>query len=283
MENNNLSDSRLDLEIYLMGDMKIEFMFFLGECFKDNFFETLSWGNFRRFQLVLSNKNQWVNFHFISLSNEMSADVLINSFKIYEKRNFTLLFYNANDQKSQKNVDTLYESLISERNKFYEGILNEESVELNFKKISFDSNCVTSEEIKNNLKFLTNNNEENLIYKVGFYPNTTNRKTKNVKKSDANSSYDINGDNFYIFGQEETIDFAGLMGFILNENFKKLKITNNVKINNFLEVLKFQNKEPIRAKEKKEDNKLIYFFKIIEWLIVLYILVSFYRFIIDNP
>jgi hypothetical protein len=283
MENSNLSDSRLDLEIYLMGDMKIEFMFFLGECFKENFFETLSWGNFRRFQLVLSNKSQWVNFHFISLSNEMSADVLINSFKIYEKRNFTLLFYNANDQKSQKNVETLYESLISERNKFYEGILNEESVELSYKKISSDSNCLSSEEIKNNLKFLTNNTDENLIYKVGFYPNTTNRKTKNVKKSDVNSSYDLNGDNFYISGQEETIDFAGLMGFILNENFKKLKITNNVKINNFLEVLKFQYKEPIKLKDKKEDNKLIYFFKIIEWLIVLYILVSFYRFIIDNP
>jgi hypothetical protein len=44
-----------------MGEMKIEFMCFLGECFKDNFFETLSWGNFRRFQLILSNKKNWIN------------------------------------------------------------------------------------------------------------------------------------------------------------------------------------------------------------------------------
>ena len=278
------SDSRLDLEIYLMGDMKIEFMYFLGECFKDNFFETLSWGNFRRFQLILSNKSQWINLHFISLGNEMSADVLINSFKIYEKRNFTLLFYNANDQKSEKNVESLYESLIVERNKFYEGILNEENIESNLKKISNDVSCVTSEEIKKNLKFLTDNTSDgNLIFKVGFCPNTTNRKTKNIKKSDANSSYQINGDYFYISGKEETVDFASFLAFILNENFKKLKFANNVNITNFLEVLKFQPKESMKIKEKKYENKLIYFFKTIEWLIVLYILVSFYRFIIDNP
>lgn len=279
--NSTYSDSRLDIEIYVMGEMKIEFMCFLGECFKDNFFETLSWGNFRRFQLILSNKKNWINIHFIFLRNEMSADVLINTFKIYEKRNFTLLFYNANDQKSEKHVETLNETLISERNKFYEGILNDESINTNLKKISYDDSKEIRENIKNNLKFLTDNSsEENLIYKIGFYPNLTNKKTKNIKKADVNSSYEINGDYFYINGQEETCEFAGLLEFLLVENFKKLKI--NQSISGFLDVIKFNPKGQDIVKEKKSQNKLIYFLKVIEWLIVLYILVSFYKFIIDH-
>ena len=288
MENNNFTDSRLDIEIYVMGEMKIEFMCFLGECFKDNFLETLSWGNFRRFQLILSNKKNWINVHFIFLRNEMSADVLINSFKIFEKRNFTFLLYNANDQKSEKHIETLYESLSTERNKFYEGILNDDSIHNNLKKISSDvlnkNLKISNEIIKNNLKFLIDNtSEENLIYKIGFYPNTTNRKTKNIKKTDVNTSYEINGDYFYIGGQEETSDFTGLLRFILNENFKKLKIENSVSLANFMEVLKFNPRNSdVMKEEKKPKKKLIYFLKIIEWLIVIYILVSFYKFIIDN-
>jgi hypothetical protein len=161
----------------------------------------------------------------------MNADVLINTFKIYEKRNFTLLIYNAHDQKSEKHIDSLYESLITERNKFYEGILNEESIENNLNRISSDdvnkNFAMSSEVIKNSLKFLTDSSsEENLIYKIGFYPNTTNRKTRNLKKTDTTTftSYDIKEDYFYITGQEETCDFSNLLNFILNENFKKLKI-----------------------------------------------------------
>jgi hypothetical protein len=279
--NSTYSDSRLDIEIYVMGEMKIEFMCFLGECFKDNFFETLSWGNFRRFQLILSNKKNWINVHFIFLRNEMSADVLINTFKIYEKRNFTLLFYNANDQKSEKHVESLYESLISERNKFFEGILNDESIYNNLKKISSTISTEVTEGIKNNLKFLTDNSsEENLIYKIGFYPNLTNKKTKNIKKADVNTSYEVNGDYFYINGQEETCGFDGLLEFILVESFKKLRINQN--LTGFLEVIKFSPRGQEVVQGKKPKKKLIYFLKIIEWMIVLYILVSFYKFIIDH-
>lgn len=190
-------------------------------------------------------------------------------------------FYNANDQKSEKHVETLNETLISERNKFYEGILNDESINTNLKKISYDDSKEIRENIKNNLKFLTDNSsEENLIYKIGFYPNLTNKKTKNIKKADVNSSYEINGDYFYINGQEETCEFAGLLEFLLVENFKKLKI--NQSISGFLDVIKFNPKGQDIVKEKKSQNKLIYFLKVIEWLIVLYILVSFYKFIIDH-
>lgn len=290
----NFSDTRLDIEVYVMGEMKIEFMCFLGECFKDNFFETLSWGNFRRFQLILSNKKNWINIHFMMLRNEVSADVLINTFKIYEKRNFTFLFYNAHDQKSEKHIDTLYESLIQERNKFYEGILNEESISANLKKISGDSSTsnlkISTEMIKNNLKFLTENSqEENLIYKIGFYPNTTSKKTKNIKKSaDMNLSYEIGNEIFYIQGEEDVIDFAGLVTFILKENFKKLKIENpnsnsSLNLENFLDILKFDKKNVKKGKDKSSQNKMMhYFVKTIDWLIVIYILASFYKFIIDH-
>lgn len=287
VDTKNYSDARLDIEIYVMGEMKIEFMQFLGECFKDNFFETLSWGNFRRFQLILSNKKNWINVHFIFLRNEMSADVLINTFKIYEKRNFSLLLYNAHDQKKEKHIDSLYDSLISERNKFYEGILNEDSIDNNLMKMSSDtlnkSLKITPDVIKNNLKFLTDNSsEENLIFKIGFYPNTTNKKTKNIKKADNITSYEILEDYFYIGGQEETTDFSGLLTFILTESFKKLRITSTVNLNTFLDVIKFNPKNVEKVKDKKPQNKLIYFLKIIEWLIVIYILVSFYKFIIDH-
>ena len=138
-----------------------------------------------------------------------------------------------------------------------------------------------TEGIKSNLKFLTDNSsEENLIYKIGFYPNLTNKKTKNIKKADVNTSYEVNGDYFYISGQEETCGFDGLLEFILIESFKKLRINQN--LTGFLEVIKFSPRGQQVVQGKKPKKKLIYFLKIIEWMIVLYILVSFYKFIIDH-
>ncbi len=292
---NPLNDTRLDMEVYVMGEMKIEFMHFLGECFKDNFFETLSWGNFRRFQLILSGKKSWINLHFIFLRNEMSADVLINTFKIYEKRNFTLLLYNAHDQKKEKQIDTLYDSLISERNKFYEGILSDESIDQNLKKLSVENTMnelkITADSLKNNLKFLTGDScEENLVYKIGFYANSTNRKTKNIKRADGNSTYNISNDIFYIPGNEVTSDFSDLVSFLLVEHFKKLKISsgnsnsnsNSNTLNNFIEILKFQQMDESKSSSVSKPKKMMYFIKTIDWLIVIYILSSFYKFIIDN-
>ena len=158
-------DSRLDLEIYVMGEMKYEFMSFLGECYKENFCETLSWGNFRRFQLTLTGKKNWINIYFILLKNEMTADVLINTFKAYEKRNSTIILYNAHDQKSKKAAETLQESLIFERNKFYEGILNDNSIKKSLKKLSEEQTelnaDVDTETLKENLRNLL----EKIIYR----------------------------------------------------------------------------------------------------------------------
>ena len=151
-KNNKSEESRLDLEVYIMGEMKYELMFFLGECYKDNFCETLSWGNFRRFQLTLSNNKNWINIYFIILRNEMTADVLINTFKIYEKRNLTLLLYNTNDQKSKKLIENLQEILIFERNKFYEGILNDNSIKKNMKKLVDEDNQSHNEVDSDTLK-----------------------------------------------------------------------------------------------------------------------------------
>jgi hypothetical protein len=282
--NNNFTNSRLDLEIYVMGEMKLEFMTFLGECFKENFIETLSWGNFRRFQLVISDKNSWLNVHFIHLKNEVNADILINSFKIYEKRNFTLLLYNPNDQKNEKQIDSLYESLILERNKFYEGILNEDQVNKNLKKFTSDTNFknlkINSTDLIKNLRFLTENEGQNLIYKIGFYPNLVNKKTKNLKKHDSNNLYELNNEIFQIKDEEPT-DFSGLMNFILKENFAKFRVDDsNQNIKNFFEVINFNPKTKPKQKTKKADNKMQYFVKVIDWLIVIYIISCFYKFMI---
>ena len=110
---------KLDMEIYIMGDTKLEFISFLSDCFKENFFETLSWGNFRRFQLLLENNNIWLNIFFVLLNNEQNGDLIINNFKIFEKRNFLLMVYIVNDSKSEKQIDNMYESFLAERDKLY--------------------------------------------------------------------------------------------------------------------------------------------------------------------
>jgi hypothetical protein len=286
--NNKATEKRLDLDIYIMGEMRYEFMSFLSDCFNEKFVETLSWGNFRRFQLILSKGKNWMNVHFYLLKNEMSADVLINSFKIYENRNITLLFYNVNDNKSEKQIEALYDSLIFERDKLFDGILNDESLSKNMKKIYLDSNNTNStnnlnntkinnEEIKNNLKFLTEK-DENLIYKIGFWPNNTNKKTKNVKKND-NTTYDIENKIFFIDDEEGT-DFYGLMKFLLIENAEKLKIGN---IEIFERIININPKiKNVLENEKPKKDLIDYFVKIIDWLIVFYICTCAAKFIFDT-
>jgi hypothetical protein len=275
----NQINSRLDLEIYLMGEMKYEFLSFLGECYKDNFFESLSWGNFRRFQLILNNKSNWINIHFILLKNESNADVLINSFKIYEKRNMTLLLYNVHDQKSEKNIEPVYNALIFERNKFYDGILDEESVEKSLLRLSeINKKKVTSDDIKSSLKFLTEK-DDNLIFKIGFYPNVINKKTKNIKKIDNsnNTSYLIENEIFYM-DDEEPISFTGLLIYLLQKNFRKLMFQNGTE-EKFIKVVVDCNKKEEKVSNKsKDDNMLSHFVKIIDYLIIVYILSCAYKF-----
>lgn len=274
------TNTRLDIELYIMGEMKFEFMTFLGDCYKDNFFETLSWGNFRRFQLVLSNRGKWINVHFILLRNEMSADVLINSFKAYEKRSLTLLLYNANDVKAEKHIETVQEALIAERDKLYDGILSEESINKNLKRLSTElSNKnlkVSSDSMKTNLRYLADK-QENLIYKVGLFPSSVNKRTKNVKKNDMSGSYHIESKVFYL-GEEEACDFSELMCFLMGEISNKLDFD----LGNFVDLVK---KEKINSKsidKKPKSDTLDYFVKSIHWLLLIYIVSCLLSMLLGN-
>lgn len=283
-------DSRLDLELYIMGEMKYEFMSFLGECYKENFCETLSWGNFRRFQLTLIGKRKWVNIYFVLLKNEMTADVLINTFKSYEKRNSTLILYNAYDQKSKKAAETLQEQLITERNKFYEGILNENSIKKNLKKLSeeqsefFSREEIDTENLKKNLKYLVDN-QHTLINKIGLYSNQTNKKTKNVKKNDSNSSYEIDSAIFCLENEGEKCTFNEIVNFTIKDHFAKLRVKEK-EYEQFLKVIVEYSTiknfgDSNDTKKQANESLLNRILKSINWLILFYILVCFYNFLIN--
>lgn len=277
-----ISESRLDLEIYVMGDMKYEFVNFLEECFKNNFYESISWGNFKRFQLVLSNESNWVNIYFI-IVNETSYDVLINSFKIFEKKNFTLLFYNANDQKSEKNIDSLYDNLIFERNKLYEGILNEDNFNKNIKKIEEKSISHTIyEEVKKGMKFLADE-EDQLIYKIGFYPNLINKKSKMMKKNEQNVVYEIDNEIF-LTSEEDKSTFYGLFSFLLKSHFDQFKLDklkNDKNMKNFIDVMKINTKAKANPESVKKDLPVSSFLRAVNFFIILYIVVCSYKYFFE--
>lgn len=277
-----ISESRLDLEIYVMGDMKYEFVNFLEECFKNNFYESISWGNFKRFQLVLSNESNWVNIYFI-IVNETSYDVLINSFKMFEKKNFTLLFYNANDQKSEKNIDTLYDNLIFERNKLYEGILNEDNFNKNIMKIDEKSISNTIyEEVKKGMKFLADE-EDQLIYKIGFYPNLMNKKSKMIKKNEQNIVYEIDNEIF-LTSEEDKSTFYGLFSFLLKSHFEQFKLDkfkNDKNMKSFIDVMKINTKAKVNTDPVKKDLPVSSFLRAVNFFIILYIVVCFYKYFFE--
>jgi hypothetical protein len=279
----NKSNSRLDIEIFLMGDMKYDLMSFLGECYKDSFFETLSFGNFRRFQLTINNKKNWINFFFIILNNDASHDILNNTFKIYEKRNINILLFNAFDQKSKKFAETLEENLIGDRNKIFDGILNDNNLNKIMKKLSENNDelytmDIDTETLKENLSYLTDN-ENSLFYKVGFYPNQTNKKTKNIKKNDGNSQYDKDA-NIFSFEENEKTNFHSLLKFLLVEYFNKLKIKEN-EYDNFIKVI-LDLKKVDSFVEKSKNGIMGIIIKSIDWIILLYILICFYKFLLNN-
>lgn len=279
------NNSRLDIEIYLMGDMKYDLMSFLGECYKEDFFETLSWGNFRRFQLSLSNKKNWINIYFIILKNENTSDILINTFKIYEKRTINLLLYNAFDQKSKKNAELLEENLLCDRNKIFDGILNDNNMKKNMKKLADEEELnvdVDTETLKENLNYLTDN-ENTLIYNVGFFPSQTNKKTKNIKKNDSNSQYDLES-NLFSYEENEKNNFPSLLKFIITEYFNKLKIDEK-EYSYFLEVIleSKKNGENYLSNFARKNNfgLLGMIMKYIDWIILFYIFVCFYNFLLN--
>ena len=270
---------KLDMEIYIMGNTKLEFITFLSDCFKENFFETLSWGNFRRFQLLLENNNIWLNIFFILLNNEQNGDLIINNFKIFEKRNFLLMIYVVNDSKSEKQIDNMYESFLTERDKLYDGILNDDIITKNLKKIT--NKKINKEEFKNNLDFLIGG-ESNLIYKLGFVPNIVNKRTKNYKKSNDNHSlsYNLNQEIFYFTMEKEEVksDFETLINYLIKEHFKKIRANIPNEYLNFSLGLISNNKK----KEKKEPNFLVKMSSIINYLIVLYISFELFKYFAKN-
>ena len=270
---------KLDMEIYIMGDNKLEFNSFLSDCFKENFFETLSWGNFRRFQLLLENNNIWLNIFFVFLNNEQNGDLIINNFKLFEKRNFLLMVYIVNDSKSEKQINNMYESFIAERDKLYDGILNDDIITKNLKKIT--NKKINHEEFKNNLDFLIGG-ESNLIYKLGFVPNIVNKRTKNYKKSNDNHSlsYNLNQEIFYFTMEKEEVksDFETLINYLIKEHFKRIRATIPEKFLNFSLSLISNNKK----NEKKEPNFLVKMSSIINYLIVLYISFELFKYFAKN-
>ena len=270
---------KLDMEIYIMGNTKLEFITFLSDCFKENFFETLSWGNFRIFQLLLENNNIWLNIFFILLNNEQNGDLIINNFKIFEKRNFLLMIYVVNDSKSEKQIDNMYESFLTERDKLYDGILNDDIITKNLKKIT--NKKINKEEFKNNLDFLIGN-ESNLIFKLGFIPNIVNKRTKNYKKNNDNHSlsYNLNQEIFYFTMEKEEVksDFETLINYLIKEHFKRIRATIPEKFLNFSLGLISNNKK----KEKKDPNFLVKMSSIINYLIVLYISFELFKYFAKN-
>lgn len=271
-----ISPYRIDMEIFLLGDMKLDFISFLSDCFRDNFEETLSWGNFRRFQLLIPNKDNWLSIYFVLFSNEQSIDLIVNNFKMYEKRSLLLMMYNINEQKSEKHIDSLMNSFLFERDKVYEGIFNKDIMEQNLKKISLSSSKIDPNELKNNLNFLVGyENNSNLVYKIGFMPNLVNKKTKNYKKivNNDNLLYDIGQEIFFanIEGEEVKTNFEGLLNFLVKEHFRLMKIEEKIQFH-------LDKKGEVIETKKKKKNYMKIIVKWIDWLIVLYLAIAIYKF-----
>ena len=258
--------------------MKLDFISFLSDCFRDNFEETLSWGNFRRFQLLIPNKDNWLSIYFVLFSNEQSIDLIVNNFKMYEKRSILLMMYNINEQKSEKHIDSLVNSFLFERDKVYEGIFNKDIMEQNLKKISLSSSKIDPTELKKNLNFLVDyENNSNLVYKIGFMPNLVNKKTKNYKKivNNDNLLYDIGQEIFFanIDGEDVKTNFEGLLNFLVREHFRLMKIEEKIQF-------QLDKKVDVKETKKKKKNFMKIIVKWIDWLIVLYLAIAIYKFFV---
>ncbi len=258
------------MEMFIMGDAKNDFINFLSDCFKSDFFETLSWGLFKRYQLILRSKDSWISIYFIILTKEQNMDLIVTNFKLYEKRNLLLMFYNICDQKSEKNVEGLYNNFLEERNKIYEGILNEDKIKENLNKISTLE--LDPEDIKTNLKFLVDN-EENLVYKIGITSSSSKKGKQSKKGSGDTSPYDLSQEIFFlnIKGEEIKTNFQGMISLLIKEHLSYLKYELEDE-----SMLIFKSLDKIE--NKKHPKKRDFIFKCIDALAVLYLAVAVYYF-----
>ena len=190
------------------------------------------------------------------------------------------MIYVVNDSKSEKQIDNMYESFLTERDKLYDGILNDDIITKNLKKIT--NKKINKEEFKNNLDFLIGN-ESNLIFKLGFIPNIVNKRTKNYKKNNDNHSlsYNLNQEIFYFTMEKEEVksDFETLINYLIKEHFKKIRANiPNEYLNFSLDFISNDKKK----NEKKEQNFLIKMSTIINYLIILYISFELFKYFAKN-
>ena len=261
-------NSRIDIEIFLIGDIKLELLNFLGESYKENFNESLSWGHFRRFQLTLSHESNWLNIIFVLLKNDENLDLIINSFKIIEKKSPLLILYNINEEKSEKQASELIQLFIEKRNKIYKGISEDENIRLNSEKINasykylnsikdslkINDSLLNTNELKDKIKYVESNS---LFYKVGFIPNAINKKTKIIKKNDSNCAYNVNDEIFFIGDNptdDSAITFNTIIELITNDYFKNYSISKE-KMTIFNSVFSSSDKGTNMLNEDKETKK----------------------------
>lgn len=285
-------NSRLDIELYVVGSTKHDFINFISDSFKTNFFESLSWGHFRRYQLILSNGSNWLNIFFHIINNEDNLDLIINSKKQIEKKQLILLLYNIQDQKTIKEVEDLIESYNYKKHNLYEGILNENTIKSNINKIktSIKQSQFTDESnaYSNNnelVKYLEENISDKLNNSLGHLDNKTNScdklnllkaigfaSTFNIKRSKLSYNKKIELNNLNIIEQEmfyydqfkqesQPINFNSLINELLNDYFSKFKINEETSVK-FIDIViksnEFINKQ-IKVENKVDNN--IYFKK----------------------
>jgi len=140
------------------------------------------------------------------------------------------------------------------------------------------------EEVKKSLKSLADE-EDQLIYKIGFYPNTMNKKSKMMKKSEQ-PVYEIDNELFAT-SEEDKSTFYGLFTLLLRnhfEQFKLDKIRNDKSMKSYIEVMKVNTKAKAsqQDKSKKKDIAIPSFVRAINYFILLYIAVSTYKYFFEN-
>lgn len=307
----SILNKRLDIEIFVIGSMKNEFISFLSDVFKQSFAETFSWGNYNRYQLTLEKKNLWMNLFFICLKNDKNLDIMLDSFKVLEKKSIILYLYNGmevkKDVKDNVPIESCDEELLRIKTKLYQGVLLDENFNKTSDKIKSyikDLGSCNHEDLKNNLKLLDTKNED-IIFKIGICQSSIFKKSKLVKKNEVQSSSNLDDMCFKTnFNKNENTeddktDILNILQFIVK---KHLELSHINDLNNgFLEILPALNKTSINSIKilndkndelsmKKEDydnkrkigNKIQdILIKSVDWLIILYISFCLYKFLVD--
>lgn len=307
----SILNKRLDVEIFVIGSMKNEFISFLSDVFKQSFAETFSWGNYNRYQLTIEKKNLWMNLFFICLKNDKNLDIMMDSFKILEKKSLILYLYNGTeikkDSKEIPYVENADEEFLNLKSKLYQGVLIEENFNKTCDKIKSyikDLGSHNHEELRNNLKMLDPKNDD-ILFKIGMCQNSILKKSKLVKKNDVQSSSNLEDlcfkTNFYNKEnmEDDKTDILTILQFVVKRHIELSHIneTNIIFLDmiphlskNTINSIKLLNDKNDEISMKKEDydnkrkigNKIQdILIKSVDWLIILYISFCLYKFLVD--